>query len=86
MTALGGQTVTARILDVTPRAVRRWLTGERPLHDGIMREVGRALIRHADHCRKLERKISPAFAGNLTERQLQRMGKPDARRADQRKG
>lgn len=83
--ALGGRTAVSRILDVSTRTVRAWISGERPLHDGIMREVARALIRHADECRRLERQISPAFASNLTERQLERMGKPDARRADQRR-
>lgn len=83
--ALGGRTAVANILDVNVRTVRAWLAGERPFHDGIMREIARALIRHADHCRKLERQISPAFKGNLNERQIEHQGKRDARRADQRR-
>lgn len=83
--ALGGQSAVAKILGVNDRTVRSWLSGKRPLHDGILRDTARALILHADLCRNLERSISPAFSSNLTERQAERMGKPDARRADQRR-
>jgi hypothetical protein len=64
--------------------VRYLLSGERELHDGFLRDTAKALIEHAELCRQLERKLSPAFAANLTERQAERLGKPDARRADHR--
>lgn len=80
--ALGGQRATANVLRTSERNVRYWLSGQKPLHDGILRETAHALIERANFCRYLERRISPAFAENLTARQLERMGKPDARRID----
>lgn len=81
---LGGQHAVARYLDVNVRHVRYLLSGERPLHDGILRDIAAALIKHAEECRELERTLSPAFVSNLTAKQAARQGKPDARRADQR--
>lgn len=82
--ALGGQNATARYLKVTDRHVRFLLAGEREIHDGILRDLGRALLEHAELCKRLERQLSPAFATNLTAAQLARQGKPDARRFDAR--
>lgn len=81
---LGGQRAVASYLGVNERHVRYLLSGERDLHDGILRDVAAALVAHADACRTLERRIFPAFSGNLTQRQADRKGKPDARRHDQR--
>lgn len=81
---LGGQRATARYLDTNERQVRFLMAGDRPLHDGFLRDIAKALIAHADACRELERKLSPAFAANLTPQQAARQGKPDARRYDQR--
>jgi hypothetical protein len=80
---LGGQRATARALDVTDRTVRALLAGERPLHAGFLRDVAAALIAHADACRKLERRLSPAFLDNLTAAQRDENPR-DGRRYDRR--
>lgn len=80
---LGGNHAAARELKVSERTIRFLRAGERNLHDGFLRDISAALIRRADQCRALERRISPAFAANLTERQAERQGKRDARRYDQ---
>ena len=64
--ALGGQQATARALDMSDRSVRMLLAGERRLHPGILEDMAKALIAHADLCRQLERQLSPAFATNMT--------------------
>lgn len=79
---LGGQHATARYLGMNERQIRFLVKGERPLHDGFLRDISAALIRHADACKAMERRLSPAFAANLTVEQEARMGKPDARRFD----
>ncbi|HQS70033.1 MULTISPECIES: hypothetical protein [unclassified Novosphingobium] len=66
---LGGQQATSRALNMSDRSVRMLLAGNRRLHAGILEDLGRALIAHADECRALERKLSPAFASNRTEAQ-----------------
>lgn len=66
---LGGTGAAVRYLKVSERQVRGLLSGERTLHDGFLGDIAAALIEHADTCRKFERRISPAFAGNLTEAQ-----------------
>ncbi len=81
---LGGQRATARALDIGERTMRALVAGERALHDGYLRDTAAALIAHAEACRELERQISPAFVGNLTEAQAARQGRPDARRFDSR--
>lgn len=65
--ALGGQQATARALDMSDRSLRMLLSGQRRLHAGILEDLADALVAHADLCRKLERQLSPAFAGNLNE-------------------
>lgn len=80
--ALGGQRATARRLPCNERTLRALHAGEKALHDGWMRDLSRALIDHADRCRRLERQIAPAFRENLTPQQLDRMGQPDSRRFD----
>ncbi len=82
--ALGGQRATARMLDINERTMRGLCSGERPLHDGYLRDVAALLLKHADHCRDLERKLSPAFSGNLTERQQQGPGPRAHKRYDRR--
>lgn len=81
---LGGTRAAANLMPMGERQIRALLGGYRKLHDGHLRELAAALIARADECRQLERLISPAFAGNLTERQTERQGKPDGRRFDQR--
>lgn len=67
---LGGAIPTSQYLKVSERQVRGLLAGERTLHNGFLRDTAAALIEHADTCRQLERRISPAFSGNLTEAQV----------------
>lgn len=79
-TLLGGAIPTARLLGISERHMRGLLSGVRTLHDGYLRDTAAALIAHADACRKLERRISPAFAANLTEAQAS--GNNRGRRTD----
>ncbi|AXB77687.1 hypothetical protein TQ38_015230 [Novosphingobium sp. P6W] len=74
--ALGGQRVTARTLGVDERDLRARLSGEEDLDTSILRDIAKALIDHADRCRKIERKLSPAFSENLTAIQAERFGNP----------
>ncbi|EGD60867.1 hypothetical protein Y88_3369 [Novosphingobium nitrogenifigens DSM 19370] len=69
MTLLGGAATAATILRMTEDALRDVLDGEPHLHTGTLEAVARALIAHADACRALERRLSPAFAENLTPAQ-----------------
>jgi hypothetical protein len=66
---IGGQQATSRALNMSDRSVRMLLSGDRRLHAGILEDMAKALIAHADECRALERKLSPAFASNRTEAQ-----------------
>jgi hypothetical protein len=67
--ALGGQAAAAKALPLSERSVRRLVAGAGTLHDGLLEDTAKALVRHADLCRELERQLSPAFASNLTEDQ-----------------
>lgn len=62
---LGGTRNTSRALNISERHLRRLLTGNSPLHTGILADTARILLEHADRCRALERQLSPAFAANL---------------------
>lgn len=66
---LGGNTATARALNMSERSVRYLVDGTRRVHAGILEDMAKALIDRADECRALERQLSPAFASNLTEAQ-----------------
>lgn len=79
---LGGVRTAARALDVSDRTIYALIYGKRALHDGFLRDMAAALIRHADECRTLERQISPAFVGNLTA--AQQAAKPHGNRYDRR--
>ncbi len=78
--AIGGQRALARHLGIAERDVRGWISGEVPLDYATLRETARALIAHSDMCRRLERKLSPAFSENLTEQQLEGLSQPETRR------
>jgi len=69
---LGGSRSAAREIGVNERTITRLLAGTSALHAGFLEDTARALIRHADRCRDLERMISPAFASNLTADQAER--------------
>lgn len=75
---LGGERSAARAIGIGERTIYRLLSGESPLHSGFLRDIATALIAHADRCRALERRLSPAFAANLTARQI--TATPDRRR------
>jgi hypothetical protein len=62
---LGGQRAAARILALPEEAIGALCNGKTALHVGILRDISRALIMHADACRLLERRLSPAFLGNI---------------------
>lgn len=83
---LGGRRGTARALGIAERTIHGLCAGERQLHDGFLRDVARLLLEQADRCRDLERKLSPAFTGNLTERQQQGAGSRAHKRYDRRPG
>lgn len=72
--ALGGQRGTARMLGLEERDLLARLAGDAPLDTGILRDIAKALIDHADRCRKIERKLSPAFSENLTVIQAEGFG------------
>lgn len=66
---LGGISATARALDINERSVRRLLTGDSRLHTGLLGDIAKALLDHANQCRQLERQLSPLYSANLTEAQ-----------------
>lgn len=78
----GGVRSAARELGCNDRTLYSLVYGERDLHDGWLRDMAAALIKHADTCRALERKISPAFVGNLTT--AQQTEKPHHNRFDRK--
>lgn len=73
---LGGQRAAARALPCAERTMRALCSGERKLHDGYLRDMARALLDHADACRRAEKKLTPAFTANLTADQRAKMEKP----------
>ena len=79
---LGGVRSAARALGCNDRTMYALIYGNRDLHDGWLRDLSAALIRHADACRALERQISPAFVGNLTQKQ--QTAKPHHNRYDRK--
>lgn len=66
---LGGGRATAARLGVNERTIRDIRSGARALHTGFLRDVSAQLLALADDCRATERKLSPAFAVNLTHDQ-----------------
>lgn len=62
---LGGPRSAARAVGMSERSMARFLAGQVTLHQGVLRDMAAALIAHADACRTAERRLSPAFAGNL---------------------
>lgn len=61
---LGTKERAASILGMTDRSLRYLLAGEREIHTGLLEDISKALIDHADRCRALERQLNPAFASN----------------------
>ena len=64
--ALGGTRSAARTIALSERHMIRLTQGTAALHGGILHELAMALLAHAEHCRALERQLSPMFAANLT--------------------
>lgn len=62
---LGGQRAAARILKTSDRAIGDLCNGKHPLSIALLRDISRALIMHADACRLMERRLSPAFLDNI---------------------
>lgn len=75
VTLLGGPRAAAQEIGVGDRTVERLIAGASPIHDGFLRDIARALLRHADACKALERQLSPAFAGNLVDGQPRETGR-----------
>lgn len=67
---LGGKKPAATYLQCSERQVHYLVTGERAITPRWLERLARALIAHADQCREFERRISPAFASNLTAAQI----------------
>jgi len=76
---LGGNRATARALGCSERFVRMLIAGDKPASPGILADLGKALLAHAELCRLMEREISPAFTANLTNRQRELQEKNDQR-------
>jgi hypothetical protein len=70
--ALGGIRPAARTMGCNHRMLEHLASGRRALHEGWLRDISAALLDRADHCRQLERALSPAFSGNLTTQQRER--------------
>ncbi|WP_206244472.1 hypothetical protein [Novosphingobium terrae] len=62
---LGGQQAAARVLGLSEREIGDLCLGRQPLQIGQLQAISRALIIHADACRLLERRLSPAFRENV---------------------
>ncbi|WP_132385070.1 YdaS family helix-turn-helix protein [Novosphingobium sp. PhB165] len=77
--AVGGQRAMARFMGISEKEVRDWLSGDAELDRNALRSASQGLIKHADMCRRLERKLSPAFVENLTDKQLEGLSLPDGR-------
>lgn len=61
---LGGQRKTAVALDIAERTMRALVSGERQIHDGLMRDITALLTNHAMHCRELAKATDPLFTAN----------------------
>lgn len=72
---LGGQRPAARVLGCSERTVRGLCSGERPIHEGWLRDISIALLALAERARLVERKLSPAFVSNLVDGQAQEDGR-----------
>lgn len=66
---LGGIRAAARALPCNERTMRALCSGERKLHDGYLADMSKALLAHAEACRFVEKKLTPAFTANLTAEQ-----------------
>lgn len=62
---LGGPATTARLLKLPESEIGDLCLGRRPLDLGVLQAISRALIAHAEACRLLERRLSPAFRDNV---------------------
>lgn len=67
--ALGGYRSAAKAMGVSERTMGRLLAGSAAMHEGFLRDAAAALLAHADHCRRLERRLSPDFPSNLVDGQ-----------------
>lgn len=72
---LGGVRSAARAIDVSERTMVRLVAGDTALHDGFLRDMAKALLRHADACREVEKALNPIFSSNLAEDQPREDGR-----------
>ncbi|MFC0686165.1 MULTISPECIES: helix-turn-helix domain-containing protein [Sphingomonadaceae] len=84
--AVGGQRVMARYMGVSEKEVRDFLSGDVALDRNALRSASQGLIKQADMCRRLERKLSPAFVENMTDKQLEGLTLPDGRPENHKQG
>lgn len=73
--ALGGSRSAAEAISCSERMMTRLLSGQAKLHEGFLADISAALLRHAELCRHLERRLSPAFVSNLVDGQAQEDGR-----------
>lgn len=69
---LGGTRSAAKALGINERTIVRLIAGQATLHIGFLEDTAKALLAHADRCKKLERLICPDFSGNLTPDQREK--------------
>lgn len=67
---LGGVKAAAKVIGVSEVGMVALLSGAEPLEPRVLERASKALIAHADACRAMERRISPAFVTNLTHAQI----------------
>jgi hypothetical protein len=73
--ALGGSRSAATAISCSERMMTRLLAGQAALHEGFLADISTALLKHAELCRRLERRLSPAFVSNLVDGQAQEDGR-----------
>jgi hypothetical protein len=67
---LGGVRAAGQAIDESELGMAALLSGAEPLQPRVLERASKALIAHADACRAMERRISPAFTANLTDAQI----------------
>ncbi|RIV87469.1 hypothetical protein [Aurantiacibacter zhengii] len=84
--ALGGIAKHARLLSFSDRHGRFLYAGDKPVSASILADTAKALEQHARICRELERRLSPAFTGNMTETQRQQEAGKSAHARGRKRG
>ncbi|WP_343612870.1 hypothetical protein [Novosphingobium sp.] len=71
---LGGPHAAARTLGLSEAEIDDLCIGRRALHIDLLQAISRALLLHAEACRLMERRLSPAFHDNILPGQDRRKG------------